>query len=111
MQFFYVFINLTKILLTTIFKILQHQIEDKDISIEDLLEENGGCDEANIPCNLLTVVATGSSCLLEELLKAGMDPDIGDSRGRTPLVQFLLFFNNDLVACSITTIFRDSCYI
>nr|XP_010930758.2 LOW QUALITY PROTEIN: potassium channel AKT2-like [Elaeis guineensis] len=64
---------------------LKHQIEYKDISIANLIEENGECDEANIPCNLLTVVATGSSCLLEELLKAGMDPDIGDSRGRRPL--------------------------
>ncbi|XP_038989420.1 potassium channel AKT2-like [Phoenix dactylifera] len=64
---------------------LKHQIEYKDISTEDLLEENGEYDEANIPCNLLTVVATGSSSLVEGLLKAGMDPDISDSRGRTPL--------------------------
>ncbi|WOL11933.1 potassium channel AKT2 [Canna indica] len=36
---------------------------------------------ANVPCNLLT----GNSYFLENLLKAGMDPDMGDSRGRTPL--------------------------
>ncbi|THU50872.1 hypothetical protein C4D60_Mb06t24930 [Musa balbisiana] len=65
---------------------LKHQIEFKDISIEDLIGENGECDDASIPCNLLTVAATGNSCFLEKLLKAGMDPDIGDSRGRTPLV-------------------------
>lgn len=64
---------------------LKHQIEFKNISIEDLLGENGEYDEANIPCNLLTVTATGNSCFLEELLKTGMDPDIGDSKGRTPL--------------------------
>lgn len=64
---------------------LKHQIEYKDISIDDLLEENGACDEANIPCNLLTVVATGNGCFLEQLLKAGMDPDICCKRGRTPL--------------------------
>ncbi|WOL11938.1 potassium channel AKT2 [Canna indica] len=64
---------------------LKHQLEFKDISIEDLIGENGECDEANVPCNLLTVAATGNSCFLEKLLKAGMDPDIGDSRGRTPL--------------------------
>ncbi|CAL9121550.1 unnamed protein product [Musa textilis] len=64
---------------------LKHQIEFKDISIEDLIGENGECDEASIPCNLLTVAATGNSYFLEKLLKARMDPDIGDSRGRTPL--------------------------
>ncbi|KAM0946329.1 putative cyclic nucleotide-binding domain, potassium channel, voltage-dependent, EAG/ELK/ERG [Dioscorea sansibarensis] len=64
---------------------LKHQIEFKDISIEDLVGENGKCDEANIPCDLLTVAATGNCCFLEELLKAGMDPDVGDSKGRTPL--------------------------
>ncbi|CAL9192900.1 potassium channel AKT2 [Musa acuminata AAA Group] len=64
---------------------LKHQIEFKDISIEDLIGENGECDEVSIPCNLLTVAATGNSCFLEKLLKAGMDPDIADSRGRTPL--------------------------
>ncbi|OAY67963.1 Potassium channel AKT2 [Ananas comosus] len=64
---------------------LKHQIEFKDIKVEDLVGESGEYDEANIPCNLLTVAATGNSSLLEDLLKVGMDPDIGDSKGRTPL--------------------------
>lgn len=66
---------------------MQHQIEFKDIKVEDLVGESGEYDEANIPCNLLTVAATGNSSLLEDLLKVGMDPDIGDSKGRTPLVR------------------------
>lgn len=36
--------------------------------------------------DLLTPAASGNCALLEELLKAGMDPDIGDSEGRTALV-------------------------
>lgn len=51
-----------------------------------MVGENEVCDEANIPCNLLTVAATGNSVFLEDLLKVGMDPDISDSKGRTPLV-------------------------
>jgi len=68
------------------FCILQHQTEYKNISIEDIIAENGNQNEATIPCNLLTVTATGNSYFLEELLRTGMDSDIGDSRGRTPLV-------------------------
>lgn len=64
---------------------LKHQIEYKNISIDDILAENGNHDEATIPCNLLTVTATGNSSFLEELLRSGMDPNIGDSKGRTPL--------------------------
>ncbi|KAJ3677990.1 hypothetical protein LUZ60_001793 [Juncus effusus] len=64
---------------------LKHQIEYKDICIEDLIGESGECDEANIPCNLLTVTATGNNLFLDDLLKVGMDPNIGDSKGRTPL--------------------------
>ncbi|XP_020591768.1 potassium channel AKT2 [Phalaenopsis equestris] len=71
--------------LAIIKNILKHQIEYKNISFEDLIGENGECDEATIRCNLLTVTATGNSYFLEELLKAGMDPDTSDSRGRTPL--------------------------
>jgi hypothetical protein len=58
--------------------------------MKDLLGENAGEDAAagggNIPCNLLTVAATGNSKFLEDLLKVGMDPDVGDSKGRTALV-------------------------
>uniref|UniRef100_A0A1D1Y559 Potassium channel n=1 Tax=Anthurium amnicola TaxID=1678845 RepID=A0A1D1Y559_9ARAE len=64
---------------------LQQQIDLNDLNIEGLLGETGDWGEAGIPCNLLTVAATGNSCFLEELLKAGMDPDVGDSKGRTPL--------------------------
>ncbi|CAM0955399.1 unnamed protein product [Alopecurus aequalis] len=55
--------------------------------IKDFLGENTGEDGAggNIPCNLLTVAATGNSSFLEDLLKVGMDPDVGDSKGRTAL--------------------------
>lgn len=65
---------------------LKHQTEYTNISIDDMIAENGEHDEATVPpCNLSTVAATGNSCLLDKLLAAGMDPDIGDSRGRTPL--------------------------
>lgn len=57
------------------------------MKVEDLLGENTAeLDGGNIPCNLLTVAATGNSSFLEDLLKAGMDPDVGDSKGRTALV-------------------------
>ncbi|KAG0481094.1 hypothetical protein HPP92_011656 [Vanilla planifolia] len=64
---------------------LKHEVKHKNLSFEDLLGENWENDEATIPCNLLTVTAAGNSCFLEQLLKAGMDPDVGDIRGRTPL--------------------------
>uniref|UniRef100_A0ACD5T935 Uncharacterized protein n=1 Tax=Avena sativa TaxID=4498 RepID=A0ACD5T935_AVESA len=64
---------------------LRHQIEVHDM--KDLLGENAGEDGSggNIPCNLLTVAATGNSSFLEDLLRVGMDPDVGDSKGRTAL--------------------------
>ncbi|KAH0469547.1 hypothetical protein IEQ34_001105 [Dendrobium chrysotoxum] len=65
--------------------LLKHQIECRNFSFEDFIGENGERAESTIPCNLLTVTATGNSCFLEELLKAGIDPDVGDSSGRTPL--------------------------
>lgn len=64
---------------------LKHQIDYKNISVDDILAENEHSTEAKIPCNLLTVTATGNSYFLEKLLRTGMDPDIGDSNGRTPL--------------------------
>lgn len=51
--------------------------------LRDLLVENG--EEEGDP-NLLTVASTGNAAFLDELLKAKLDPDIGDSKGRTPLV-------------------------
>uniref|UniRef100_A0ACD5TFD3 Uncharacterized protein n=1 Tax=Avena sativa TaxID=4498 RepID=A0ACD5TFD3_AVESA len=65
---------------------LTHQIEVHDM--KDLLGESAGEDGSNggnIPCNLLTVAATGNSSFLEDLLRVGMDPDVGDSKGRTAL--------------------------
>ncbi|XP_020261938.1 potassium channel AKT2 isoform X2 [Asparagus officinalis] len=64
---------------------LKHQIEYKDTSLDDILTENGNHNEARIPCTVLTVTAAGNSSFLEQLLRTGMDPNIGDSKGRTPL--------------------------
>ncbi|KAL5231634.1 hypothetical protein ABZP36_030410 [Zizania latifolia] len=65
---------------------LKHQIEMHDLKMGDLLgEDTGEYDRGNMPCNLLTVAATGNSRFLEDVLKVGMDPDVGDSRGRTAL--------------------------
>lgn len=72
--------------LTRYFIMLKHQIELEDTS--DIVGDAGEKDEANIPCSLLTVAATGNSCLLDKLMVAGMNPDVRDSRGRTPLVTF-----------------------
>nr|BAJ86681.1 predicted protein [Hordeum vulgare subsp. vulgare] len=64
---------------------LKHQIEVHDM--KDLLGESiGAAGSGNIvPCNLLTVAATGNGGFLGDLLKVGMDPDVGDSKGRTAL--------------------------
>ncbi|KAA8545512.1 hypothetical protein F0562_020296 [Nyssa sinensis] len=64
---------------------LQHR-KLKDLSIGDLVLEGGEeDDDSNMSINLLTVASTGNAAFLDELLKAGFDPDIGDSKGRTPL--------------------------
>lgn len=72
--------------------VLQHQIEVHDM--KEFLGENTGEDGSggNIPCNLLTVAATGNSSFLEDLLRVGMDPDVGDSKGRTALVSTVTRF-------------------
>ncbi|XP_068658680.1 potassium channel AKT2 [Aristolochia californica] len=62
---------------------LQHYKELKNLNIEDFLGENGVSE--NIPQNLFTAAATGNNVFLEELLVVGLDPDVGDSTGRTPL--------------------------
>jgi hypothetical protein len=54
-----------------------------DMKVEDLLGENTG---ESGDSNLLTVTAMGNSGFLEDLLRAGMDPDVGDAKGRTALV-------------------------
>ncbi|KAK3011337.1 hypothetical protein RJ639_011724 [Escallonia herrerae] len=65
---------------------LQHHKKLKDLNIGDFLldgvEEDG---DPNMTINLLTVASTGNAAFLDELLKAGLDPDNGDSKGRTPL--------------------------
>lgn len=54
-----------------------------DMKVEDLLGENTGEFGDS---NLLTVAAMGNSGFLEDLLRAGMDPDVGDAKDRTALV-------------------------
>ncbi|KAK4476850.1 hypothetical protein RD792_016012 [Penstemon davidsonii] len=65
---------------------LQHHKKLKDLRLGDLFieggEENG---DPNMSINLITVAGTGNAAFLNELLKAGLDPDVGDSKGRTPL--------------------------
>lgn len=66
---------------------MQHHKNLKDLRIGDLLVENEKEDgDPNMAFNLLTVASTGNAAFLDELLKARLDPDIGDSKGRTPLV-------------------------
>lgn len=47
--------------------------------------------------NLLTVAGTGNAAFLNELLKAGLDPDVGDSTGKTPLVDSSNCFSYKLI--------------
>jgi ankyrin repeat protein len=69
---------------------LQHFKQLKDLSIKDLMVENAEEEDPNMAVNLLTVASTGNAAFLEELLRAGLDPDIGDSKGKTPLVCLLM---------------------
>ncbi|KAK2991172.1 hypothetical protein RJ640_001100 [Escallonia rubra] len=65
---------------------LQHHKRLKDPNIGDFwldgVEEDG---DPNMTINLLTVASTENAAFLDELLKAGLDPHNGDSKGRTPL--------------------------
>ncbi|KAL8125424.1 hypothetical protein AgCh_012930 [Apium graveolens] len=65
----------------------QHHKRLKELNIGDLIVDSGNQedDDPNMSINLLTVVGTGNAAFLDELLKARLDPDIGDSKGRTPL--------------------------
>ncbi|XP_044490240.1 potassium channel AKT2/3 isoform X2 [Mangifera indica] len=67
--------------------LLQHHKKLKDLNIGELVVEGGGEEDGdpNMSFNLLTVASTGNAAFLDELLKARLDPDIGDSKGRTPL--------------------------
>lgn len=76
---------------------MQHFKQLKDLSIRDLMVENVEEEDPNMAVNLLSVASTGNAAFLEELLRAGLDPDIGDSKGKTPLVSpcltiFMLLF-------------------
>ncbi|KAK6945623.1 Cyclic nucleotide-binding domain [Dillenia turbinata] len=65
---------------------LQHHKRIKDLSIGDLLVENAEEDVDPLTSfNLLTVASTGNAAFLDELLKAKFDPNVGDSKGRTPM--------------------------
>ncbi|PIN03676.1 K+-channel ERG [Handroanthus impetiginosus] len=65
---------------------LKHHKKLKDIRLGDLFLEGEDEDgDSNISINLLTVASTGNAAFLNELLKAGLDPDVGDSKGKTPL--------------------------
>ncbi|XP_058771830.1 potassium channel AKT2/3-like isoform X1 [Vicia villosa] len=64
---------------------LQHYKELKNLSVKDVMLENVEEEDPNMSVNLLTVASTGNAAFLEELLGAGLDPDIGDSKGKTPL--------------------------
>ncbi|KAK4337817.1 hypothetical protein RND71_042304 [Anisodus tanguticus] len=65
---------------------LQHHKKLKDLRLTDLFLDVGEEDsDPNMSINLLTVASTGNAAFLDELLKARLDPDIGDSKGRTPL--------------------------
>lgn len=65
----------------------QYHKKLQDLKIGALLVEGGEEEgDPDMAGNLLTVARTGNDGLLDELLKAKLDPDIGDSKGRTPLV-------------------------
>ncbi|XVE93242.1 hypothetical protein REPUB_Repub01dG0173500 [Reevesia pubescens] len=66
---------------------LQYNKRLSDLKIGGLFVEGGeeDGDPKNIAINLLNVADTGNAAFLDELLKARLDPDIGNSKGRTPL--------------------------
>ncbi|OAY44946.1 potassium channel AKT2/3 [Manihot esculenta] len=65
---------------------LQHHKKLKDFKIGEFIAEGGEEDgDPNMAFNLLTAASAGNAAFLEELLRAKLDPDIGDSKGRTPL--------------------------
>ncbi|KAL8535985.1 hypothetical protein ACS0TY_011575 [Phlomoides rotata] len=65
---------------------LEHHKKLKDLRLGGSFLEGGDEDgDPNMTINLLTVAGTGNAAFLNELLKAGLDPDVGDCKGRTPL--------------------------
>lgn len=65
---------------------LQHHKKLKDLRLGDLFVDEEVDGDVNMSINLVTVAGTGNAAFLNELLKAGLDPDVGDSKGKTPLV-------------------------
>nr|ABF85695.1 potassium channel [Nicotiana rustica] len=65
---------------------LQYHKKLRDLKLGDLFHEVGAENgDPNMSVNLITVASTGNATFLEELLKARLDPDIGDAQGRTPV--------------------------
>lgn len=62
---------------------MQHHKKLKDLCIEDFLT-GGGHEHDDF--NLLTVASIGNAAILEKLLKAKSDPDVGNLEGKTSLV-------------------------
>ncbi|CAN6720117.1 unnamed protein product [Malus baccata var. baccata] len=65
----------------------QHHKKLRDLRVGEILVESGEDegDDPNAAFNMLTAASKGDATLLDELLKAKLDPDIGDFKGRTPL--------------------------
>ncbi|XP_028791056.1 potassium channel AKT2/3 [Neltuma alba] len=64
---------------------LRHLKKLHDISSRELLIDLSREEDPNTAVNLLHVASTGNAAFLEELLKAGLDSGVTDSKGRTPL--------------------------
>ncbi|XP_057845259.2 potassium channel KAT3 isoform X2 [Cryptomeria japonica] len=67
---------------------LQHLKDSRDPSFEGLIIEMENMfshENVDMPSNLCFLSSRGHSQLMEELLNMGMDPNVGDSKGRTPL--------------------------
>ncbi|KAK3419797.1 hypothetical protein EUGRSUZ_G00560 [Eucalyptus grandis] len=68
--------------ITVIKNFLQHHKELKDLCIEDFFTDAG---HEHDDLHLLTVASTGNAAILEKLLKAKLDPDVGNLEGKTSL--------------------------
>lgn len=80
---------------------MQHHKKLRDLRVGEILVESGE-DEGGDPkaaFNVLTAASKGDATLLDELLKAKLDPDIGDFKGRTPLVYNALLASSTWIFC------------
>ncbi|XP_030552766.2 potassium channel AKT2/3 [Rhodamnia argentea] len=68
--------------ITMIKNFLQHHKKLEDLYIEDFLTKAGHEHDG---LHLLTVASTGNAAILEKLLKAKLDPDVGNLEGKTSL--------------------------